>query len=98
MFGHLPAILLHAIRTGSWLAREALTDARDLRRYAAACCGIAVALSLAPSAAHAARGTHTSHGVRPHLPGARPVPYPRLPWPLPTADTHSVPSPWPDLP
>ncbi len=79
------------------MAREALTDARDLRRYAAACCGIAVALSLAPSAAHAARGTHTSHGVRPHLPRARPVPYPRLAWPLQIGDSQYVPVAWADL-
>jgi len=80
------------------LAREALTNARGLRRYAAAfCCGIAVALSLAPFAAHGARGTHPSHGVRPHLPHSRPVPYPRLAWPLEISGSQYIPVPWVDI-
>src|SRR5258708_26727952 len=97
MFGHLPATLPHAIRTGSWLVREALTNAPGLRRYAAACCGIAVALSLAPFAVHAARGTHISHRVRPHLPSSRPVPYPRLAWPLQISGSQYVPVAWSDI-
>src|SRR6202165_3843169 len=97
MFGHLPATLPHAIRTGSWLAPEALTNARGLRRYAAACCGIAVALSLAPLAAHAARGTHASHSARSHLPSSRPVPYPRLAWPLQISGSQYAPVAWADI-
>ncbi len=79
------------------MAREALTDARGLRRYAAACCGVAVALSLTPFAAHAARGTHISHSLRSHLPGARPVPYPRLAWPLQISGSQYVPLAWADI-
>src|SRR4030088_1324511 len=55
MFGLSPATLPHAIRTGSWLAREALTDARGIGRSAAALCVIAAAVSTAPLAAYCAR-------------------------------------------
>src|ERR1700712_3471204 len=81
MFGRSPATLLHAIRTGSWLAPEALTNARGFRRYAAACCVIVVALLLAPFAAHALRTTHAARPPSPEAP-ARHLPYPRLDWPL----------------
>src|ERR1700682_2162104 len=94
MFGHLAAILPHAIRTGSWLAREALPNARGLRRYATAFCVIAAALSTAPLAA---RGTHTPHNVRPHLPNPRLVPYPRLAWPLEISGSQYIPVAWADI-
>src|ERR1700730_1146590 len=94
MFGHLPATLPHAIRTGSWLAREALPNARGLRRYATAFCVIAAALSTAPLAA---RGTHTPHNVRPHLPNPRLVPYPRLAWPLEISGSQYIPVAWADI-
>src|SRR4051812_41974873 len=82
MFGPLPATLPHAIRTGSWLAREALTNAASRRRRAAAFCVIAVVMSLASLAAQAAR---IGHGPRPAhivLPEPRPLPYPRLDLPF----------------
>src|ERR1700687_2125734 len=94
MFGHLPATLPHAIRTGSWLAREALPNARGLRRYATAFCVIAAALSTAPLAA---RGTHTPHNVRPHLPNPRLVPYPRLAWPLEISGSQYIPAAWANI-
>src|ERR1700681_1916385 len=94
MFGHLPATLPHEIRTGSWLAREALPNARGLRRYATAFCVIAAALSTAPLAA---RGTHTPHNVRPHLPNPRLVPYPRLAWPLEISGSQHIPAAWADI-
>src|SRR6266481_3388442 len=100
MFGHLPATPPHAIRTGSWLAREALTDARRLRRTAAACCVIAVALATAPFAAIAARTAHTTrivHSARPHLPDARRIPCPRLAWPLEVSGSQYVPVAWADI-
>src|SRR5712664_3132394 len=100
MFGHLPATPPHAIRTGSWLAREALTDARRLRRTAAACCVIAVALATAPFAAIAARTAHTArivHSARPHLLDARRIPYPRLAWPLEVSGSQYVPVAWADI-
>src|ERR1700729_820357 len=82
MFGHSPATRPHAIRTGSWLAPEALTNAREIRHYAAACCVIVVALALTPFTPDAARRAHTTHSAREHLPDTRPIPYPRLEWPL----------------
>src|SRR5712671_6117465 len=100
MSGHLPATPPHAIRTGSWLAREALPDARRLRRTAAACCVIAVALAAAPFAAIAARTAHTArsiHGTRPHPPEARRIPYPRLAWPLEISGTQYAPVAWADI-
>src|SRR5260370_10124988 len=101
MFGHSPATLAHAIRTGSWLAREALTDARGIRRYAAAFCVIAVALSLAPFGAFAARIVRphlTSPAARPHLPYPRVVPYPRLASPLEIGGSQYAPVAWADIP
>ena len=73
------------------MAREALTNARGLRRYAATSCVIAVALSLAPFAAFAARGAHTLHSARPH------PPYPRLAWPLEISGSQYVPVAWSDI-
>src|SRR4030088_1176521 len=91
MFGHSPATLPHAIRTGSWLAREALTDARGLGRYADAFCAIAIALWLAPFAAHAARSHLPNPSARPHLP------YPRLAWPLEVSGSQYMPVGWADI-
>jgi membrane-bound lytic murein transglycosylase A len=55
---------------------------------------IATALSTAPLAA---RGTHTSHNARPHLPNPRPVPYPRLAWPLEINGSQYIPVAWADI-
>jgi len=82
------------------LAREALTDARRLRRTAAACCVIAVALATAPFVAIAARTAHTTrifHSARPHLPDARRIPYPRLAWPLEVSGSQYIPVAWADI-
>jgi membrane-bound lytic murein transglycosylase A len=81
------------------LAREALTDARHLRRTAAACCVIAVALATAPFAAIAARTAHTRivHNARPQLPAARHFPYPRLAWPLEVSGSQYIPVAWADI-
>ena len=54
-------------------------------------------LSTAPLAAHAARGTHTSHSAGPHLPNPRLVPYPRLAWPLEISGTQYAPVAWADI-
>src|SRR5712672_4172578 len=83
MSGPLPATLLHAIRTGSWLAREALTDARGFGRYAASLCVIAIALSRAPVAAQVAR---------------RHLPYPSLTTPLEISGSQYTPVGWADIP
>jgi membrane-bound lytic murein transglycosylase A len=74
------------------LAREALTNARGLKRYAAASCVIAVALSPSFFAAHAARTSHTESRARPHL-----LPYPRLAWPLEIPGSQYVPVAWADI-
>src|SRR6478609_6086152 len=97
MFGHLPATLLHAIRTGSWLAREALTDARGIRRYGAAFCVIAIALALALTATAATRLTRHSLGARPHPAPARVLPYPHLAWPLEISGSQYAPVAWADI-
>jgi peptidoglycan lytic transglycosylase A len=74
------------------LAREALTDARGLRRYADAFCAIAIALWLAPFAVHAARSHLPNPPARPHLP------YPRLAWPLEISGSQYAPVGWTDIP
>jgi membrane-bound lytic murein transglycosylase A len=82
------------------LAREALANARGLRQYAAAFCGIAAALSLAPSAAYGGRAAHPprhAHSARSHLPEARPVPYPPLAWPLEISGSQYAPVAWADI-
>ena len=82
------------------MVREALANARGLRRYAAAFCGIAAALSLAPSAAHGGRGAYPSrhaHSAHPHLPVPRTVPYPRLEWPLEISGSQYAPVAWADI-
>jgi membrane-bound lytic murein transglycosylase A len=83
------------------LAREAPTNARGLRQYAAAAfCGIAAASSLAPSDAHAGRGAYTphhAHAARPHLTEARALPYPRLDWPLEISGSQYAPVAWADI-
>jgi membrane-bound lytic murein transglycosylase A len=82
------------------LAREALTNARDIGRYAIAFSVIAAALALAPLAAHGARTPHThraAHSARSHLPDARHVPYPHLDWPLEISDSQYAPVAWTDI-
>jgi len=71
-----------------------------LRRYAAAFCGIAAALSLAPFAAIGARTAHTqymAHRARLHLPVARSVPYPHLALPLEISGSQYAPVAWTDI-
>src|SRR4051794_12074979 len=82
MFGHLPATLPRAIRTGSWLAREARTKAPGSGRIAAARWTIAAALWLIPFTAEAAR-LH--------------VPYPPLVWPMEITGSQYEPVAWADI-
>ncbi len=65
------------------MAREALTDARGFGRYAATLYVIAIALSLVPVAAHAAR---------------RHLPYPSLASPLEISGSQYTPIGWADIP
>jgi membrane-bound lytic murein transglycosylase A len=63
-----------------------------LGRYADAFCAIAIALWLAPFAAHAARSHLPNPAARPHLP------YPRLAFPLEISGSQYAPVGWPDIP
>jgi membrane-bound lytic murein transglycosylase A len=74
------------------LAREALTNARG-RPYAAACCVIAVVLSLAPLVAFAARHARYSPPS-----SSRAIPYPRLPWPVEISGSQYAPVAWAEIP
>ena len=76
------------------MAREALTDARRLRRYAAAFCVIAFALSLAPFAATAARKLHHARAA-PAM--QRHLPYPPLDWPLQISGSQYAPVAFADI-
>jgi membrane-bound lytic murein transglycosylase A len=63
-----------------------------LGRYADAFCAIAIALWLAPFAAHAARSHLPNPPARPHLP------YPRLAFPLEISGSQYAPVGWADIP
>jgi membrane-bound lytic murein transglycosylase A len=82
------------------LAREAPNNARGIALFAAAFCVIAGSLLLVSFAAHAARGAHPpriKHGARPPPLAARPVPYPRLAWPLEISGSQYAPVAWADI-
>ncbi|MDB5639075.1 MAG: lytic transglycosylase [Bradyrhizobium sp.] len=82
------------------MAREALTNAAGVGRYAAALCAIAVALATAPTAAHGARSSHVARTARvahPDLPRPRILPYPRLEWPLEISGSQYLPVAWADI-
>jgi membrane-bound lytic murein transglycosylase A len=76
------------------LAREALSNARSIKIYAAAFAVIAIALSLASFAADAARTRRTARSV---FPPPRQIPYPRLAWPLEISGTQYSPVAWADI-
>jgi membrane-bound lytic murein transglycosylase A len=77
------------------LAREALTDVTRLKRYAAAGLLTAVALSLVPLAAWAARSWRSHHA--PAI-AVRQLPYPRLDLPLQIACSQYIPVSFADIP
>jgi len=77
------------------LVREALTDLTRLKRYAAAGLLIAVALSLVPLAAWAARNWRAHHQL---LQAARHLPYPRLDFPLQISGSQYIPVSFADIP
>jgi membrane-bound lytic murein transglycosylase A len=79
------------------LAREALTNARGTGRYAVALGAIAVALLLLPPSADAAPRFRAPHGLRPPLQAPRPLPYPRLAWPLEISGSQYVPVAWAEI-
>ena len=76
------------------MAREALTNARGVKRYAIAFCVIALVLSLAPLAAIAARKLHPAHTSEP---AHRHLPYPHLEWPLQISGSQYAPVAWADI-
>jgi len=76
------------------LAREALTNARGIKKYAAAFCVVALVVSLAPLAAIAARKLHparTAESAHRHLP------YPPREWPLQISGSQYAPVAWADI-
>src|SRR6195952_463912 len=104
MSGHSPATPRLAIRTGSWLAREARAKAHSLAGLELARLAIgvmALALSIAASDAFAAR--HSRVHSRPHLPVAsvaapeRQLPYPQIDLPLQINGGQYAPVAWSDI-
>jgi membrane-bound lytic murein transglycosylase A len=79
------------------LAREALTKAAGVKRYAAAFCVIALVWSLVPFAGDAARVARPAHTPRPDLPQPRHIPYPRLASPLEISGSQYSPVAWADI-
>jgi membrane-bound lytic murein transglycosylase A len=79
------------------LAREALTNARGIRGYAAALAVIAIAVSLASFAADAARTRHSARSNAPPFPPPRQIPYPQLAWPLEISGSQYAPLAWADV-
>src|ERR1700757_1372760 len=96
--GRLPATPPHVIRTGSWLEREAPTDASVYMRYVAAALCVAVVVLSSVSLAELAARTLRSHSTQ--EPAARPraLPYPRLELPLEIAGSQYVPLAFSDIP
>src|SRR5215475_3680913 len=99
MSGLSPATPPHAIRTGSWLAREAPTDLTHRRRFVAAICVTVGVLSLLPLAELAAR-TYRSRtaSVRPPVVHQRAIPYPQLELPFEINGSQYLPLAWSDIP
>src|SRR5260221_10768049 len=95
MSGHSPAIPLLAIRTGSWLAREARAKSHSLAGLAIGV--IALALSIAASDAFAARRSRAHSPSRPPAPPPRQLPYPQLELPLQITGTQYAPVVWSDI-
>src|SRR5882757_2744298 len=93
MSGLSPATRLLAIRTGSWLAPEALTETRRFARFASGV--IAIALSLASLDAYAAR--RTRHHTHSPLPSSRLLPYPNLELPLQISGGQYAPIAWSEI-
>jgi membrane-bound lytic murein transglycosylase A len=76
------------------------TSAPRSRRPVPALCVIAIGLMLAPLAAIAARRAYAPSGTqssRTHLPGPRPIPYPRLELPLEITGSQYAPLAWADI-
>src|SRR6201996_4953705 len=99
MSGPLPATPPHAIRTGSWLAREARIDVRRLKQCIAVLTVAAVAQLLLPfvvMAAHRWR-SHVTPAPAPHV-AERSLPYPPLETPIEISGSQYMPLAWSDVP
>src|ERR1700760_4312177 len=97
MSGHLPVTRPRAIRTGNWLALEALTS--RVRRHAVAVGVAFLAVSMIPLAAMAARKVRTSPAARSAHPQPPPraVPSPRLDLPIAVNGGQYTPLLWSDV-
>src|SRR4051812_31689766 len=103
MSGHSPATPRLAIRTGSWLAREARARSHSLAglQLARLAIGVmALALSIAASDAFAARRSR-AHS-RPHPPAVaappeRQLPYPQIDLPFQVNGGQYAPLAWSDI-
>src|SRR6187431_2217921 len=95
MSGHSPATRALAIRTGSWLAPEARPDARRLAGLAVG--AIALACSLAPVDALAARHGRSQKASAPHPPPVRALPYPELELPFQISGGQYAPVAWAEI-
>src|SRR5580698_3557924 len=102
MFGHLPVMSPHAIRTGSWLARVAPTSATFLRflqrglqasiRNFRSKGGVKLAAAVAAIAVSLSLAPMPADGS--HL---RHLPYPQLAFPLVISGTQYAPLAWSDI-
>src|SRR6201999_3797319 len=106
MFGHLPVTSPHAIRTGSWLARVALTSAILLRflqrglqagiRNFRSKGGVKFAAAAAAIAGSLSLAPMPADGSRHMHP--RPLPYPQLDFPFVISGSQYAPMMWGDIP
>src|SRR6476659_3655966 len=97
MSGHSPATQAPAIRIGSWLAPEAPADAPSLagRLARLALAAMAITWSHAPLNAFAAR--YARPHPHPHPATSRPLPYPRVEFPLQISGSQYTTVAWSDI-
>src|SRR5215469_16412777 len=97
MSGPLPATPPHAIRTGSWLAREARIDVRRLRQCIAVLTVAAVLQLLLPYVVLAAHRWRSRSAPTPHV-AERSLPYPLLDMPIEISGSQYMPLAWSNVP
>src|SRR6185437_5515427 len=93
--GPLPATPPHAIRTGSWLAREARIDLKRLKLVIAVLCVAAVGQAMMPLVVVATQRWRSHPPAAPH-PAEHALPYPKLDLPPEIGDSQYLPMSWSD--